>query len=1116
MRFTSPNKTGRGELLSRIFVMLMLVPAAVEAVEVSDSSGPERHLLSIPRIAAPPRVDGEIGANEWTRAAATTGFTRNDTMTASRVQPVVWAAYDDKAIYFAFVSPIPEGTSLVATVQGVGGAVWNDDDVEVLLQPGPPDGAVFHFMAGPAGGYDVSLGDKPSEGSLLYRTKVSASQWVAEVSIPFAAIGAPTPQDGATWGVNLCRGHASPRVWTSWAPALNFSDRTTLGRLRFAGSQGAAVQVTSMGNCFSGELGIEGNILAKNGQFDFTAGGGPREALQVGAIDPGTVHKAAKSDAERLGAETRRITVSDGIAPIACRKTIPAKPSRILWEVRGAGDGAPIQRHDIDIDPLPPLVMDIHSSPLRGTVEVHLNAEGNYKPQSSIEGMVRFRRKDQQAAEISSKAEFERDKGTAIFQLKDLPEGEYIVEASVQVGSETLTASDEFLRAGEIPPSYLKLGLEPEVPAPWTPVMVDGSRVDLWNRSIAFGASGLPIDIRSAGLKVLAKPIVLRAFAGGVETPAATGKSQLRKLSDGAAEATGSMVFPGISVSTRSLTEFDGCTRIELNIKAEKTAKQDQVVLEVPLRREFAKLLQSHTLQYVIHDPTASGDIPDGKGVVWNRPFVPFIWIGNTQAGLSWFAASQKGWAIGSPEQPTQEIVRTDDQVLLRIHLATKPFPSGGTRQIVFGLQATPVKPIRPDWRLKERYIRHPMAPPELLMNSVFFENAGKWWGWPEPKSDEQVKKMEEDIESGRVPNQPGREPMSWATIKESRDQVHADGGRTYWYAQIQQLALHCPWYSTFGQDWYLTYGAGYENPTNPWWNSKPVCPASRWQDLYIGTIDHSLTTTGFDGVYLDTFLPWKCANADHGCGYVDDEGKRQGEYTIWSMREQMKRLYRVVHSRKNGSIIGHISSTPMPPIYGFIDSALNGEQYWSYFNTQGGVDYHDVLPLDKCRTEVMGRQWGWAPLWLPQFKAAAAGASREMLSLILLHDCLVIPVCMDQGEAHLSNAILFRLGFVDSQFVGYFDSPAPASTDSPEVLVSAYKRLHGKAGSAILIVTNHGLKAGLFHVSPNAQALELGPGEWRATLHQDLTTTTPLPRRESAFDIEIPAKDFRIVSIDP
>ena len=1083
------------------------------AGESADLAGVS-HFWTVPKLENPPVIDGRMSGGEWNQAAAITGFVANDKMTASPVQPVVYGGYDDEYLYVVVVSPIPQGSTMVATLSGADSPVWNDDDVEILLQPSPPDGVVFQLLGGPAGGYVDFENSRDCDSQMVYRSGVTEEQWVAEFGIPFAGLGVAGPVVGDVWGVNFCRGYALPRLWTSWSPAKSFVEAGTFGRMRFGGDSGA-VRVKALGNIFAGEVNVQGEILAEQGTFRFAAATEQR-VEKPGEINPATVHALGKADA--LTWDTQQVSVSGGRGVVSYPKQVEMGPSRLAWEVSDAEDGSLVQRHSVSFDTFAPLEVTINSTPAKGIVEVLLDAAGSYTPTYPVEGTVGLHCKKDGALVVSGEAVFSQGKGKAVFELKDLPEGDYIVKASVTVAEGmTVAGSAKYSWAGPIPAIYSEIGYEPEVPSPWTPVIVEGDRVDVWNRSIGFAGSGLPATIENAGLTALARPIVLKAFAGGEELSATVGSVQVTRLSEGSAEASGSVVFPGLSINTRSLTEFDGCIRVELEVTA-AVEGPDRLILDVPLPEEFAQLLHSHSLQYRFYTPTSSGSIPTGEGVVWTRPFVPFIWLGNTRAGLCWFAASQKGWRVDSSDGPSQEIVRIGDEVVLRIHLAERPFPAGEVREIVFGLHLTPTKPIRRDWRLKDRYIRHPMAPPELLCNSVIFEAFGKWWGWPEPKGDAQVKRMLEDIEAGRVPRHADRLPVYWSVIKKARDEVHADGGRMIWYAAIQNLGMTSPWCSSYGNDWNLTYGSGYpgyDNPTDEWFWSRAVCPGSEWQDLYVGTIaTSSLPAYDFDGVYLDTFLPWKCANATHGCGYIDDNGKRQGEYTIWSMREQMKRLYRVVHARKNGTIVGHVSSTMMPPIYGFIDSAVAGEQYWTYFHVQGGVDYHEMLPLDKCRAEVLGRQWGWAPLWLPQFKNISRETSRDMLSLILLHDSLVIPVSMDQYEAGMSNAVLWKLGFVDAEFVGYFDTPAPASADSPQLYVSAYKNAGGRAGDAILIITNHGPEDGTFNIVPNSEVLGLTTAKWVAAEYVTKDDYTTLARTNDAFEIHLSGRDFAIVSI--
>lgn len=1058
------------------------------------------HFLTIPRIGPPPRIDGDAGDDAWSAATATTGFVKTGDLAASTIQPLVQVGYDAEALYVAFVSPIPAGRALVASVRGVGGPVWEDDDVEVLLQPDPPHGAVFHVLGGAGGGYAVHRNGDTFACDLSYGSGITASRWVAELAIPWRALGLDAPADNAVWGVNFCRGHANPRQWTAWSPSLIFADPRTFGRMRFG--DGPIVRVLSLGELSRANVELQGTISAGNDVFILTAWAGAREVLDPGAVDATNVHGAAQP------ATSTVIDVSDGSAPFHYRASLEPRPARLSWSLARKRDGLLLQQHGLDFDPAPPLIMSLHPSPAGGTIAVRLDATGMHEPGARLDGQVAFRDTTSDRPGVSGTAEFKEEHGSAVFDLTRIATGDYEVTASVASDrGPRAEVSAVFKRAGEVPSEYSRVGFEPEVPAPWTPVTVAGRQVGVWNRSITFAGSGLPSSVQSAGVSALARPVTLRAFSADDELRATEGHADVARLSDAAAQATGTIRWPGLSITTTSRMEFDGCVRVDLDLRAGDAGGPDRLVLEIPFTSAFARLVHSHVLAY---EPTTSGSIPAGTGAVWHHAFAPVIWIGNTHAGLCWFAESQEGWVTSSSDPPSQEIVRREGEVALRVHLARRAFPPGSRRRIVFGLHVTPVKPLPAGWRRTRMGAANPFLPEDPYFDTHVGDPAGRWWGWPEPKRDAEYEREMQDIRAGRWK----RESYSWENIKDALDKVHAVGGRLIWYDALQLLSVHNPWYHTYGKDWALT-GHAPIRPYDPWWMAVPVCPAvDQWQDLYVGTVAHAMQEYDYDGVYLDLFYPWRCANPIHGCGYVDDEGERQAAYTIWAMREQLKRLYRVVHARPGGLITGHYSGTFIPAVHGFVDSEINGEQYWSRFHMRGAIDYHDTLPLDKCRTEVLGRQWGWIPLWLPQFKTVAAATTRQMLSLILLHDSLVWPAYVDAHECHQANAILSRLGFQDATFIGYFDTPPPAATDREDVLVSAYARPHGAPGSAILVVTNHGLKEGAFDIAPDAGRLQLGPGDWTAAEHLDVKTSRSLVVARGRFSVEVPGKDFRIVFV--
>ncbi len=89
--------------------------------------------------------------------------------------------------------------------------------------------------------------------------------------------------------------------------------------------------------------------------------------------------------------------------------------------------------------------------------------------------------------------------------------------------------------------------------------------------------------------------------------------------------------------------------------------------------------------RYLYHFPGSWGEarnagaLPEGD---LRLGFRPYIWLGDEERGISWFAESDAGFHVGDPGGVT-EIVRREDQVVLRInHVSTpvKLVPGAGRR----------------------------------------------------------------------------------------------------------------------------------------------------------------------------------------------------------------------------------------------------------------------------------------------------------------------------------------------------------------------------------------------------------------------------------------------------
>ena len=143
-----------------VFSLSVCVVLAITSSQAIAGESPAIRLLSIPRVTTPPQIDGEAGDKEWATAAATTGFMKQPDLIASTGQPLVQVAYDDDAVYVAFVSSRWVKNHTIETLRDGGSELQilrDENRVDVFLQPDPPSGPwpLRHHSSPVSGGHRV-------------------------------------------------------------------------------------------------------------------------------------------------------------------------------------------------------------------------------------------------------------------------------------------------------------------------------------------------------------------------------------------------------------------------------------------------------------------------------------------------------------------------------------------------------------------------------------------------------------------------------------------------------------------------------------------------------------------------------------------------------------------------------------------------------------------------------------------------------------------------------------------------------------------------------------------------------------------------------------------------
>jgi hypothetical protein len=571
-----------------------------------------------------------------------------------------------------------------------------------------------------------------------------------------------------------------------------------------------------------------------------------------------------------------------------------------------------------------------------------------------------------------------------------------------------------------------RLGMNDELPSPWEPVTVKGRRVSCWGRSYAFQSGPLPTSVVATGEELLARPIAVTVTTKG---SAATWKKSVPKISpahSGTYAVVNGCLTDGhkapVALNVRSRVEYDGLVLVEVTADEAARMEESDISLEIPLKNE--RSLYHHTWAPAFAG--VSGNLPAGTGVVERHKFMPFYWIGDNERGLFWFCESDEAWPNGTHADAI-EVARSGAETVLRLNIKKSGQKLPRKWRFSFGLQATPVKPLPKDWR------KWRLSPGR---------NANVQIIWPEPQP-----------YSLRYYGYPETaDPVQFGGVVKD---IHGRGMKAVPYLCLTYLSAASPEWKSYRHEWAAgREDAACEDVTAYGAPFAMVSPRGRgWADFIVWKTTEFIKRHGVDGIYHDNTQPYEISAPEKGAGYLRN-GERKSAFPILGYRDVYERMYKVLKATPRETFsIAHMSGKVDIPVLAFEDAYLDGEQLLDKVKD----DYLEVLPLDAFRAEFMGRQWGLIPYFLPEFRGKyidQVKPTRGMMALLMLHDVAPWPEWCNKAVVNEALAGLDAFGYVDADFIPYFDPVPPATADAHGVYVSAYRR---KDGQLLLIVANPG-----------------------------------------------------------
>ena len=600
-----------------------------------------------------------------------------------------------------------------------------------------------------------------------------------------------------------------------------------------------------------------------------------------------------------------------------------------------------------------------------------------------------------------------------LLETGDVPDGTYRVEVKAPGGRRFYP---RWFERKHFVFEDNRMGVTDRVYPPFEPIGVDGRQVKVVMRRYEKSGLGLWRSVEARGnetpfKELLAAPIQLIADGKTLK-----GEGRFVSEADNEVVYRGEASHPAVDIETRTITEYDGCMRVELTLRPhgrpESSNAQHRTLntltLEIPIRDEAAPLW--HVVRTGIRGNPA-GYAPRGNGTVWDSRkfrdgslpgnFLPYIWLGAEERGLCWFADNERGWVLGDPKQdPCLSLHREDGVLTLRVHLVQKPIAIRQKRHIVFGLMASPGKPMREDWRT------YMFNRGEGRFKSIGWSGS-TYWGAAETMKEtyplnadfDVLNKFQEVRLTGstagadvfrrawRQRNLAGYEPkgrkepgqvMSLVNHMIGQSRHQPDYRNVYW-EEFFSCSWHHPETQQFLNEWYGDDRFGFR-PSDSYINFQ----------CWYGA---EFLRRGI-GLYFDNTFPKAASNPFLSTAYRDEEGKIHHSARMWWHREYLKRIW-VLHKQLAPAatqpiMMFHMTNSHMVPYMTHGQTNLDLE--WKY----GPAPAQRKFSADLLRAETLGLQTGNIPLALtdterlsgkPAPAAQVEQAERTYFGVLAVHE---------------------------------------------------------------------------------------------------------------------------------
>lgn len=562
-----------------------------------------------------------------------------------------------------------------------------------------------------------------------------------------------------------------------------------------------------------------------------------------------------------------------------------------------------------------------------------------------------------------------KNKDEIKIDYSNLKDGEYKIFASFLSDKEEKKFVREFKKIAfpdwwdSIYDKYVK---SKKVLKPWIPIEYGEKEVKVWGRSYIWEDSILPSKIITQGVNILSSSIKLKIKFENKEFYVPLNKFKFIEKDQNKGKMIAEGKIEDINFLCNMWIEYDGFLWIDLEIENLKNKKIEELKVEVPLNPQYMKLYQSFDDEKL---GWIKGDINFKWMVDPNNTIVNFYhWFGNEDLGIGFIYPSMENWY---PKSFNNFCSFKKNLCVYELNLIEKNMNFKNLKYS-FGIQATPVKPIYPDW--------HSMVGSSLLYNDWLYiysspENIDIVVCWGDPVNKRLMIGLNNITNFGKE------------ELKNIIEYSHKKGFPITAPAVCPQKIL--PLMPPF-EDYFYEWKKEPESILN--WagivHYQDCVKSESFRRWYFNAWVKNIKEFKFDGIYFDGWLggTMACNNLHHGCGWTDENGKIHVSVPILEGREFHKALALFMEENLISKFIPpktiekrdnfpnyHIwihSWLFVPPIMGFGTLFVTGEFIGypkkgpSTFTPEGTIGKQ--MDIGEFRARGLSTHWGIPNLYHP------------------------------------------------------------------------------------------------------------------------------------------------------